>query len=209
MRSQIELVFGAFLLVQARAQVESLSRERAYTAATIPNCSVSSHFYFDAIFDTGILTTDKLACLTTLVPKYCGTLTNTTCICTSTELTVAVTPCALAACNITEALQLQRYAAESCGISDDKTHLNEEWHGIYSVPTIATIFVVARIFVRAKLDIGLGADDWMMVAALCAYLTDIGVGLGLTLNGFGRHTFWLTTHQITMALMVSTLLGKF
>lgn len=67
---------------------------------------------------------------------------------------------------------------------------------------LATIFVIARLYVRTKLDIGLGADDWVMLAALCAYFTCDGIGLGMALQGFGQHTFWLSTHEVSKALMV-------
>lgn len=54
-----------------------------------------------------------------------------------------------------------------------------------------------------KLDVGLGADDWMMLAALVAYLTDVGTGFSIASYGFGEHTFWLSTYQVSKALMVS------
>ena len=75
----------------------------------------------------------------------------------------------------------------------------------YTVPALATFFVAARIFVRWKLETGLGADDYMMVAALFAYLTDAALGIGIALNGFGRHTFWLSTSQVSQALKVCSL----
>ena len=49
---------------------------------------------------------------------------------------------------------------------------------------------------------GVGVDDWMMLAALCAYLVDVGTGLGLVVNRFGEHTFWLTTLEVTNSLRV-------
>ena len=55
-----------------------------------------------------------------------------------------------------------------------------------------------------KLDVGLGADDWMMLAALASYLTDVGTGISIAMYGFGQHTFWLTSHQVSKALMVCT-----
>jgi hypothetical protein len=99
-------------------------------------------------------------------------------------------------------LQLERYLAESCGAQNDKTRQYAQLHAICTVPVFATLFVAVRIFVRIKLDIGLGADDLMMLAALCAYLTCIGTALGIALQGFGQHSFWLSTHEITRALMV-------
>jgi hypothetical protein len=52
------------------------------------------------------------------------------------------------------------------------------------------------------LEVGLGADDWMMIAALFALLIAVETSLGLVHNGFGQHTFWLSTHQVITALKV-------
>jgi hypothetical protein len=72
----------------------------------------------------------------------------------------------------------------------------------YVLPALTTTFVTARIFASLKLDIGLGADDWVMVGALGAYLADVGTGYGMIVQGFGQHTYYLTTYQITKALQV-------
>jgi hypothetical protein len=41
-----------------------------------------------------------------------------------------------------------------------------------------------------------------MVGALGAYLADVGTGYGMIVQGFGQHTYYLTTYQITKALQV-------
>jgi hypothetical protein len=86
-------------------------------------------------------------------------------------------------------LRLQRYSAETCGVPKDKSRVQEQLNVYYVLPAMATCFVAARVFIRTKLEVGLGADDWMMIAALAAYLTDVGTGLGIALYGFGQHTF--------------------
>jgi hypothetical protein len=144
-----------------------------------------------------------LACLSTLVPEYCGSLTNATCICTSTELAAALTPCVVAACNVTESLQLERYSAESCGVANDKTRYYEQINLYAVVVPLSLLFVGARIFTRYRVDIGLGPDDWMIIAAEAAYLIDAGTGLTIAVQGFGQHTFWLTIHEVSTALKVS------
>ncbi|KUJ13141.1 uncharacterized protein LY89DRAFT_591259, partial [Mollisia scopiformis] len=141
-----------------------------------------------------------LTCLAALVPEYCGSLTNSTCICTSTEIAAALTPCAIAACNVTESLQLERYSAESCGIANDKTRYYQQIRLYAVVAPLTTILVAARIFARCRIDIGLGPDDWMIVAAQAAYLTDVGTGLTIAVQGFGEHTFWLTIAEVSKAL---------
>jgi len=56
---------------------------------------------------------------------------------------------------------------------------------IYVLAPLAPSSVAARIFIRVKLVIGLGADDWTMLAALVAYLASIGGGIGIAFNGIG------------------------
>lgn len=53
---------------------------------------------------------------------------------------------------------------------------------------------------RFLLRIALGADDWVMVASFIAYLAEVGTSLGMILNGFGEHIFWLSNRQIIAAL---------
>lgn len=143
-----------------------------------------------------------MTCLATIVPEYCGSLTNATCICTSAELTAALTPCVYEACNITESLQLQRYDAESCGVKNDKSRYYEQIRLYAVVAPLSVIFVSARIFTRFRIDIGLGPDDWMIIAAEAAYLTDVGTGLTIATQHFGEHTFWLSIAQVSKALKV-------
>lgn len=138
----------------------------------------------------------------TLVPEYCGSLTNTTCICTDTSLTAELTVCALAACNITEAFQLKRYQAESCGVANEQSRLNEQYTVYKSVPALVTLFFFARIYTRITLE-KLGIDDWVMVAAFIFYWIDMGCGLAMVSNNFGQHTYWLSTKQVESGLMVS------
>lgn len=153
--------------------------------------------------DTMLTGFNQSTCLGGLGSQYCGSLANTTCICTNTELIAALGTCVRASCNFTDGLQLERYAAESCGIPNDKSRQNLQFRMAYVLPALTSCFVAARLFVRTKLEIGLGADDWVMLAALCGYLAAASIGLGVILQGFGQHTFWLSTHEVSRALMVS------
>jgi hypothetical protein len=63
-------------------------------------------------------------------------------------------------------------------------------------------FLAGRLFARIQLDIGLGADDWTMIAAFTTYLIDVSTSLGLVLNGFGEHTYWLDKDNIIAAMKV-------
>jgi hypothetical protein len=107
-----------------------------------------------------------------------------------------------AACNITESLRLKKYQYNSCGIVNDKSRYYLQIH-IYSILTpITTCFVAARMLARLKLDVGLGPDDYVILAAFFAYLIDVAAGLGIVLHGFGMHTWYLTPYQVSKSLEV-------
>lgn len=114
----------------------------------------------------------------------------------------ALEPCALQVCNITESLLLQKFAAVTCLVPNDKHHQNELLHADYVLTPLVILLVAARLYSRLKLEVGLGADDYMMVAALLAHLVDLGTGITVVHAGFGQHTFWLTPQQISRALEV-------
>ncbi|KUJ21600.1 uncharacterized protein LY89DRAFT_378431 [Mollisia scopiformis] len=139
-------------------------------------------------------------CLATYIPEFCGSISNVTCACTHPNVTAAVSACALQSCNVLDILQLERYTAVSCGIENDKSRLNMVLHVDYTVPFLTFCFLTGRIVGRLLLGVGLGSDDWTMVAAFISYLSGVGTSLGLVLNGFGQHTYWLTENQIITAL---------
>lgn len=87
-------------------------------------------------------------------------------------------------------------------MANDKSRLYDVLRIDYVMPALATLFVAGRIFARVLLKVALGPDDWMMLAALSTYLIAVATSLGLVLNGFGQHTFWLTTDQVVTALKV-------
>jgi len=135
---------------------------------------------------------------------YCNSITNITCVCGDDNLsfTAAVTICVTTGCNITDILKFERYAAESCGVANDKTKLHEVLLVDYTVPFITTLFVAGRAFARIKFDVGFGWDDWVMISAYASYMIAVGSSLGLALNKFGEHTFWLSTTQVITGLEV-------
>ena len=96
-----------------------------------------------------------------------------TCICKSADLTSAVSSCAYSACStIPELLELQKYSAVSCGVESDKTRLKDVLKMDYIVPFLTACFIGGRVVARVLLDVGLGADDWMILAAAAAYFVD-------------------------------------
>lgn len=142
----------------------------------------------------------SLTCLGTLIPEYCDSLTDTTCICTNTELAAVLLPCAVAACNVTDSLQLARYQAEVCETPNDKTRYWQQIHTYIVLVPVTTIFVGLRIFARLRLNIGLGPDDYVLLIAQAFYLTMTSTAWTIAVTGFGQHTFWLLTRQVMKAL---------
>lgn len=115
----------------------------------------------------------QLSCLSTYIPQYCGSTSNTTCICKSADLTSAISSCAYSACStIPELLELQKYSALSCGVESDKTRLKDVLKMDYIVPFLTACFIGGRVVARVLLDVGLGADDWMILASAAAYFVD-------------------------------------
>ncbi|RDW60307.1 hypothetical protein BP5796_11913 [Coleophoma crateriformis] len=142
----------------------------------------------------------SLDCLGTIVPEICGSLTNVTCLCTNAAVMAELTPCVSAACNITESFRLEKYQADTCGVPTDRTRVEEQFHLLFVMPVIAFLFVAARVLSRSLLDLGIAADDYMMIAALISYFADVGTGLVICVNGFGEHTYSLTIAQISESL---------
>ncbi|KAH7393460.1 hypothetical protein BKA64DRAFT_755623 [Cadophora sp. MPI-SDFR-AT-0126] len=142
----------------------------------------------------------SLTCLGTLIPQYCDSLTDTTCICTNTELASVLLPCAVAACNVTDSLQLARYQAEVCEIPNDMTRYWQQIHTYIVLVPLTTLFVSLRIFARLRLNIGIGPDDYVLLVALAFYLTMTSTAWVIAVTGFGQHTFWLLTRQVVRAL---------
>lgn len=159
-------------------------------------------------------------CLTTLLPEYGCTLANTTCVCTNAALTEQITVCALAACNVTESFRLAKYQADSCGVKNNKTKQIRQIYGLCIEFVLTLGFVTARLYSRISLAVGIGPDDWLILASLAAYTADFGTGktaskflyvckvltvagMCIPLNGFGQHTWYLETKQVERSLMVS------
>ncbi|KAI5801347.1 hypothetical protein EDC01DRAFT_517102 [Geopyxis carbonaria] len=76
-----------------------------------------------------------------------------------------------------------------------------EWRGItVSVTILATIFVGLRFLARTRRGIGLGRDDYTLLAALVFLYADAGVNMALIHYGMGRHAAALPPHQLTLML---------
>ncbi|TVY84858.1 hypothetical protein LSUE1_G001302 [Lachnellula suecica] len=138
-------------------------------------------------------------CLGTFVQEICGSATNTTCLCTD-SLTTALEPCVIASCNITEALRMEGYSKKSCGFSDNH-RADAQMQLFYVIPFLVFVFVALRIFGRVKQHTGRLADhDWMIIAAFVSFLCLTWSGVEISLNGFGKHTYFLNAIQVSEGL---------
>lgn len=104
---------------------------------------------------------------------------------------------------MTDTLKFMRVQYDACGGTNDKSRQNSEYRAFVVCIPLATFFLVARLFARLRLDAGLWLDDYLMIAALFSYYADAITGLITVREGFGLHTWYLSTEQLTTALKVS------
>ena len=145
----------------------------------------------------------QFPCLLTLIPQYCVSSSNTTCVCHSAELVGAMRPCVYSACNITEALRLQKFQQDSCGVKNDNSRKSYLFRQTWTIIALSVFFVGLRCIARLRLGAGMGIDDWAMVAALNSYIITTAFALMALKNNFGQHTYYLTTRELTESLKVS------
>ncbi|KAH7327493.1 hypothetical protein BKA65DRAFT_566961 [Rhexocercosporidium sp. MPI-PUGE-AT-0058] len=179
MRASILSVLALTISLVGHVSASSFLQKKATLTVAAPDCS--------------------LICLGTFIPKYCDSLADMTCICTNTELAAELLPCALAACNVTDSLQLARYQAEACDVPNDKTRYWRQIVTYLVLIPVTTLFVALRIFAR-RLNVGLGPDDWVLLVAFAFYLSMTSTAWVIIATGFGQHTFWLLTRQVMKAL---------
>lgn len=64
------------------------------------------------------------------------------------------------------------------------------------------IFILARVFIRLRLETSLGLDDWAIVVAGIFYMGSAGIAFPITIMGYGQHTWYLPTSTIILSLKV-------
>ncbi|RDW89702.1 hypothetical protein BP6252_01734 [Coleophoma cylindrospora] len=143
----------------------------------------------------------SVACVTSLVQPLCGSISNVTCLCENAQaMKKDLTACVLQACSIPESLELELYQANICDVKSDMSMVQEQMRLYYIFPALTTIFVLLRLLSRRLLNLGVREDDYMMIAALIAYYADCSSGLAMVMQGFGQHTWYLSTDQINESL---------
>lgn len=100
-------------------------------------------------------------------------------------------------------MKLAHYEADTCGVKTDRSRVEEQLHLYYVMPALTAVFVALRFASRIVVDVGVKADDYMMLAAEVAFLADVATGLVMIFNKFGEHTYFLSTKELSTSLEVS------
>lgn len=90
------------------------------------------------------------------------------------------------------------------GIPSDKSRQDQQVLTYEIMPPLTVFFVGIRFFTRWLFWGGIGADDWMILAAELCYLLEVAFALGMAIFGFGEHTWFLTTDEIINAQRVGS-----
>jgi hypothetical protein len=67
------------------------------------------------------------------------------------------------------------------------------------------LFILARIFIRLRVEFGLGLDDWAMIFAGAFYMGSAGIAFPITIMGYGQHTWYLPISTIILSLKVRSI----
>jgi hypothetical protein len=93
--------------------------------------------------------------------------------------------------------------AEACGIQNDKSHQNSLYKSYWTCIALASIFVVARIYTRLKIEARLWMDDYLMLATYAVFIAESILGLIMTKIGLGMHTWYISEQHLTTLQQVS------
>ncbi|KAH8675278.1 hypothetical protein BX600DRAFT_431868 [Xylariales sp. PMI_506] len=142
-----------------------------------------------------------LTCFITEVPASVCDLTNTTCICTDESLQTAMSVCIATEsnCTVIEQLKTMRFEKNMCGFPvDNKTGYILPI--VWTLWTIALIFVILRLIGRAS-QLGWHSwDDWTMCACFLALTPATVIGHLMVRSGLGQDIWNLEADQITNTL---------
>jgi hypothetical protein len=91
------------------------------------------------------------------------------------------------------------------GVKNDKSHQHQDMRLHIVLTPLVGLFILARVFIRMKVEFGLGLDDWAMVFAGVFYMGSVGIAFPITIMGYGQHTWYLEPSTITLSLKVRSL----
>ncbi|KXJ91893.1 hypothetical protein Micbo1qcDRAFT_58244 [Microdochium bolleyi] len=137
----------------------------------------------------------------------CGT--NATCLCTDQQFTATLQTCVTASCRIEDVLVVKNSSSTRCGVPVQNIAT------MYTVTsTVLTVFAIVLVSIRViyrqfVTDLGLGLDDWTIVAVALGCIPCTILNYKLAENGIGRDIWTLTPDQITnfgLAFWIITLI---
>ncbi|BAE66454.1 unnamed protein product [Aspergillus oryzae RIB40] len=83
---------------------------------------------------------------------------------------------------------------------------------VWTLSTLTTIFVAARVYIRQWLIRNAGIDDYIIVVSLCLTLTSVGMTTANVHMGYGKHAWFLdqsTVETISLVNTISFVIGIF
>ncbi|KAJ5593874.1 uncharacterized protein N7459_000082 [Penicillium hispanicum] len=75
---------------------------------------------------------------------------------------------------------------------------------LWTLTALATLTVVARIFIRLRMLKAFGIDDYLIILAIILGLAYCGTTTAAIAYGFGKHAKALTQHNMEMAILLNT-----
>ncbi|KAH8647679.1 hypothetical protein BX600DRAFT_475714 [Xylariales sp. PMI_506] len=144
------------------------------------------------------LPTCALTCLVTAIEASPCSLTNVTCQCTNTELTVNATACIKLACTVEQALFAKNATMTQCGapVRDKRASYNAVNTALV---VISVIFTFVRVIYKAFfMSSGLGIDDWIILVTALAGVASGTINIRLLSgNGLGTDIWTQSADNIT------------
>lgn len=75
---------------------------------------------------------------------------------------------------------------------------------LWTLTAVATLFVVARIFIRLRMLKNFGVDDYLIIVSVVMALAYCGVTTADVIVGFGKHATALSEANLELAILLNT-----
>jgi hypothetical protein len=94
------------------------------------------------------------------------------------------------------------------GVKNDKSHQHQDMRLHIVLTPLVGLFILVRVFIRMRVEFGLGLDDWAMIFAGVFYMGSVGIAFPITIMGYGQHTWYLEPSTITLSLKVRSIISS-
>lgn len=176
------MVKGISLFILLASQISTIAAqgELLQYVGRIPQCGIS--------------------CILQQVPvSACGSLSNTTCICSDQPLRDATQACILKGCeSYVDAIDTARVEAEACG-RPYRDRRGSLWAPM-GVEVVAFISVWLRLYIRWTTLGGFESDDWAILVAVVLYVPFWVIGRYVGIMAFGRDIWTVETADLILGL---------